>query len=114
MWRLVGCSSGSDGTEQAVRVVPTSTVAPTALPTSPPVPTPTPSPTTEPTATPEGAQSAEEGVFFETVDVNVVNVQVFVTDKKGNPVTGLGIDDFEVFENKQPVKISNLRSHIVL
>lgn len=53
------------------------------------------------------AEGPEDGMFFESVDVNVVNVQVFVTDKKGNPVTGLGIDDFELFEDKQPVKISN-------
>ena len=49
----------------------------------------------------------DEGIFFETVDVNLVNVQVWVTDKKGNPITGLGIDDFELYENKKPVKISN-------
>ena len=66
----------------------------------------------EPADAPAGeAQAAEtgsdEGAFFETVDVNVVNVQVFVTDKKGNPITGLGIDDFELFENKRPMKISN-------
>jgi VWFA-related protein len=53
----------------------------------------------------EGAAADE--VFFESVDVNLVNVQVFVTDKKGNPITGLGIDDFELYENKKPVKISN-------
>jgi VWFA-related protein len=54
-----------------------------------------------------GQIAEEEGVFFESVDVNVVNVQVFVTDKKGNPITGLGIDDFDLFEDKQQVKISN-------
>ena len=62
-------------------------------------------------ATPETEAPVEatgdEDVFFETVDVNVVNVQVFVTDKKGNPITGLGVDDFEVFEDKRPVKITN-------
>ncbi len=52
-------------------------------------------------------QSADEGVFFESVDVNLVNVQVFVTDKQGNPITGLGVDDFELFEDRQPVRISN-------
>jgi VWFA-related protein len=51
-----------------------------------------------------------EGVddqFFETVDVNVVNVEVFVTDKQGNPVTGLTADDFEVVEDKRPVALTN-------
>jgi VWFA-related protein len=45
--------------------------------------------------------------FFESVDVNVVNVEVFVTDKQGNPVTGLTADDFEVFEDRRPVVLSN-------
>ena len=64
----------------------------------------------EPAATGEteaAGPGAEEGAFFESVDVNIVNVQVFVTDKKGNPITGLGIDDFDLFEDKRPVKISN-------
>ncbi len=50
---------------------------------------------------------AEEEVYFETVDVTVVNIVVFVTDKKGNPITGLTKDDFEVFEKRRPVVISN-------
>ena len=45
--------------------------------------------------------------FFESVDVNVVNVEVFVTDKQGNPVTGLTAGDFEVFEDRRPVALSN-------
>lgn len=54
------------------------------------------------------AQAAEgEGIFFETVDVNLVNLEVYVTDRQGNPVLGLTEDDFEVFENKKPVKITN-------
>lgn len=48
-----------------------------------------------------------EDFFFETVDVNVVNVEVYVTDKKGNPITGLTKDDFEIFENKRPMVITN-------
>ncbi len=45
--------------------------------------------------------------FFETVEVNVVNVEVYVSDKKGNPVTGLTPADFEVFEDGEPVEITN-------
>ncbi len=53
-------------------------------------------------------QSAErDGTFFDTVDVNLVNVEVFVTDKQGNPVTGLTRDDFEILEDKRPVTITN-------
>ena len=52
-------------------------------------------------------QEPDEGFFFESVDVNVVNVDVYVTDKKGNPVTGLTKDDFSVFENGRPVELTN-------
>lgn len=54
-------------------------------------------------------RNAEEvqGQFFETLDVNVVNVEVFVTDKKGNRVRGLKREDFELREDGRPVKITN-------
>src|SRR5262245_15207259 len=41
----------------------------------------------------------------ETIEVSIVNVDVFVTDKAGNRVRGLTKDDFEVFEDgvKQPL-----------
>lgn len=45
--------------------------------------------------------------FGEAVEVRVVNVDVYVTDKEGNPVTGLGPEDFELYEDKRPVQISN-------
>ena len=53
------------------------------------------------------AEAATEDFFFETVDVNVVNVEVYVTDKKGNPITGLTKGDFEILENKRPMEITN-------
>ena len=37
----------------------------------------------------------------------MVNVDVVVTDKQGKPVTGLDVEDFELFENGQEVEISN-------
>jgi len=43
----------------------------------------------------------------ETVDVNVTNVDVFVTDSKGHRVTGLTADDFEVRQDGLPQKITN-------
>jgi len=56
----------------------------------------------------EAAEDAEdEGTYVETVDVTVVNLDVYVTDKKGVPITGLTRDDFEIFENGRPVAISN-------
>ncbi len=45
--------------------------------------------------------------FGETIDVRVVNVDVWVTDRDGDPVTGLSADDFEVRENGRPVELSN-------
>ncbi|HEX7154876.1 MAG TPA: VWA domain-containing protein [Thermoanaerobaculia bacterium] len=41
----------------------------------------------------------------ETIDITVVNVDLFVTDRKGNRIRGLTANDFEVFEDgvKQPV-----------
>jgi VWFA-related protein len=48
-----------------------------------------------------------EGSFIESVDVTVVDVDVYVTDKKGNRVTGLTRDDFELFEDHKPIKITN-------
>ena len=40
-----------------------------------------------------------------TIEVSIVNVDVFVTDKAGHRVRGLTKDDFEIFENgvKQPI-----------
>jgi VWFA-related protein len=41
------------------------------------------------------------------VEVHVVNVDVCVTDANGNPVGGLTRDDFQIFEDGRPQKISN-------
>ena len=49
----------------------------------------------------------DDGLFIDSVDVNVVNVDVYVTDKKGTRITGLTKDDFEIFEDKRPVAITN-------
>jgi VWFA-related protein len=43
----------------------------------------------------------------ESIDVRVINIDVVVTDRNGNPVTGLTKDDFELYENGQPKTISN-------
>ena len=44
----------------------------------------------------------DPGLFFDTVDVYVVNVEVIVTDKHGNPATGLSRDDFELARSASP------------
>lgn len=45
--------------------------------------------------------------LVETMEVRVVNVEVVVTDKAGNRVTGLTQDDFEVFEKRRRQEITN-------
>src|SRR3954451_2824092 len=45
--------------------------------------------------------------FGESVEVNVVNVDVYAVDKAGRRVTGLGKDDFELLEDGKKVAISN-------
>jgi VWFA-related protein len=45
--------------------------------------------------------------FYESIDVNVANVEVYVTDKQGKRVQGLTKDDFQVFEDGKPVEITN-------
>ena len=43
----------------------------------------------------------------EIMEVRVINVDVVVTDKRGNIITGLTKDDFEVYENSVPKPITN-------
>ncbi len=51
--------------------------------------------------------AAGAAAFGEVIDVQLVNVEVWVTDRDGNPVTGLTAADFEVREDGEPVSISN-------
>lgn len=53
----------------------------------------------------QGAAGAPEELFVETLDVEVVNVEVRVTDRKGRPVTGLTKEDFELYEDGRRVEI---------
>jgi VWFA-related protein len=45
--------------------------------------------------------------LVENIDVRVINVDVVVTDKRGNPVPGLKMEDFSIFENSVPKVITN-------
>ncbi len=45
--------------------------------------------------------------LVEKIEVNVVNVDVTVTDRRGRPVRGLTRDEFEIREDSQPQHISN-------
>ena len=48
--------------------------------------------------------------LVEEINVEVVNVDVVVTDAKGRPVTGLTADDFEISEDGEPRAVSNFFS----
>ncbi len=54
------------------------------------------------------SQAQESSVFVDRIDVNIVNVEVFVTDSSGQHVEGLTRDDFELFEDGRPVEVANL------
>jgi VWFA-related protein len=55
------------------------------------------------------AQPAQKPIppVSERVEVSVTNVEVIVTDSKGNRVPGLTRDDFEVYQDGLPQKITN-------
>jgi VWFA-related protein len=48
----------------------------------------------------------------ETIEVSIVNIDVFVTDKSGKRVPGLTRDDFEIFENGVKQPISNFAEYV--
>ncbi len=58
-------------------------------------------------ATDSSGNEEVQDIFGDVIDVNVVNVEVVVTDKKGVPITGLTIEDFELLEDGRPMKITN-------
>jgi VWFA-related protein len=53
-----------------------------------------------------GAKTAGDDNFIETVNVSVVSVDVYVTDKKGR-VSGLTRNDFQILEDGQMMGITN-------
>lgn len=61
-------------------------------------------------AIPAGAADSDAGPtdsgVSETVEVNLVNIPVIVTDRRGEPVTGLDIEDFRVSEDGDRVELA--------
>ena len=45
--------------------------------------------------------------LVENIDVRIINIDVVVTDRRGNPISGLTKDDFEIRENNVPKPITN-------
>ncbi|HEX6100200.1 MAG TPA: VWA domain-containing protein [Thermoanaerobaculia bacterium] len=52
-------------------------------------------------------QEPENQRLVESIDVRIINVDVIVTDKKGNPIPNLTADDFTIFENGVQKPITN-------
>lgn len=67
---------------------------------------------TTPAATTSAATTAN-GIphLGETVDVSLINVDVFVTDARGNRIRGLTRDDFEIYENGKLQPVSNFAEY---
>jgi VWFA-related protein len=55
---------------------------------------------------------AQEQRAGESIEVAIVNVDVHVTDKQGNRVTGLRAEDFEIRENGKPQPITNFAEYV--
>ncbi len=55
---------------------------------------------------PSSAQQTSTS-FTESIDVDLINVEVVVTDKQGEPITDLTRDDFEIFEDGQAMEVTN-------
>lgn len=54
--------------------------------------------------------SSRDSTFLDSLDVNVVNVEVFVTDKKGNLFFDLTEKDFEILEDGARVKLTYFKA----
>lgn len=52
-------------------------------------------------------ETPRPAVYGERVDVEIVNVDVWVVDRHGDPVTGLEAESFEIVHDGQPVTISH-------
>ncbi len=59
---------------------------------------------------PVQSQEHPTGLFFGSVDVQVVNIDVHVSKKDGTPITDLTLEDFELLEDGRPVTISDFFS----
>ena len=52
-----------------------------------------------------GQEAPPARSFDEELSVEVINVEVYVTDRKGRPVTGLAREDFRLLEDGDPLEI---------
>ncbi len=54
-----------------------------------------------------GQTAASDPLFMESIEVRVIELDVYVTDKDGNPVSGLTRNDFELILDGQETAITN-------
>ena len=56
-----------------------------------------------------GAQESDQpqATFFAPLNVPLISVEVYVSDRAGRPIPGLTLEDFEIFEDGKPVSISH-------
>ncbi len=54
-----------------------------------------------------GAETESSGSFSEYLEVQLVNVELFATDKRGEPVGDLTLEEIRVFEDGQPVEVTH-------
>jgi len=52
-------------------------------------------------------EASRHGIFIDTIDVNLINIEVVAVDREGNPVRGLTREDFELRVDGEPVEITN-------
>lgn len=60
-----------------------------------------------PIATPSPTPTRDDGEVVK-ISTALIQLDVTVVDRKGNPITDLGIDEFEMYENGQKQKISGV------
>jgi VWFA-related protein len=61
----------------------------------------------------EGQRKSPELLIQHEVIVTLKLVQVYVTDKKGNPVTDLSSEDFIIYDNGKKQKITDFERHLL-
>ncbi len=67
---------------------------------------------TRPLAAPQSEQVAQKPLQYE-VNVVLKLLHVYVTDKKGNPITDLAASDFTVTDNGQPMTVTDFEKRIL-
>ncbi len=60
-----------------------------------------------------GQEEAKQDQLKYEVQVALKLVQVYVTDKKGNPVNDLTVEDFSILDEGQPQKITDFERHVL-